>query len=252
MKRTIIIMCLVIIFTGFSNLSNGQGFTIEQTNGDMTLIDKGWIKEIYEDEIFMFNVEKDLIFFIDPGNEKYAEGSMQDYCDAFKTIMQTMKQSMPAEYMEEMIAAQKNQPVPEVKIKHSGSGGDIAGYSTDKYEIMVNGELYEEKWISTDASFSKLIDFYQQVNKTGQTMEACSVLDEAFIGKDPESTEPYKDLENKGIEMKVVKHDYGYAETTIEIVDIQKGGIDDSEFLPPDGFRKLTFNEFIAEQMEEE
>lgn len=245
-------MSLVIIFTGITNLSSGQGFTFEQANGDMTLVDKGWIKEISENEIFMFNIEKDILYIIAPNNESYTEGSMQDYCDAMKTMMETMKQSIPAEYLDEMITTQNNLPIPDVKVKNTGNGREIAGYNTDRYEIIVNGELYEEKWISTDASFSKLITFYSHVYKTWELMDECSVLDEAFIGKDAESTKAYIELENKGIELKAVSHEYGYGETTKEVMDVQKGSIDASEFSPPDGFRKLTFSEFIADQMEEE
>jgi hypothetical protein len=49
--------------------------------------------------------------------------------------------------------------------------------------------------------------------------------------------------------MKIVNHEYGMAETDTEVISIEKGKVDPTEFDPPEGYRAISFNEFMSTQM---
>jgi hypothetical protein len=179
----------------------------------------------------------------------YAEGSPEDYCNAMKSMMNEMNMQMPADQkkmMEDMIAQEKAKPAPKVSVQKSG-GENIAGYSTTKYSISVDGELFEEKWISSDASLNDLIRI-RIMNKTvDMTMKiaGCTVPDEVFLRNSPEFSEAYKNVERSGIELKSLNYEYSDGESGSDVVSLQKEDISSNEFEVPGDYSQISFNELI-------
>jgi hypothetical protein len=177
----------------------------------------------------------------------YAKGSTEDFCKAMKSMQDDMKSQMPAEQqkmMEQMIAEERAKPAPKITIQKSG-GESIAGYNTSKYSISVDGELFEEKWISNDVSLKSIIQVMNAtVDMTIKTV-ACSVPDEAFLKNAPEFSKEYLDVERTGIELRSVRYEYGSADTEADIVGIDREDLSSDEFEVPEDYSKTSFKEII-------
>jgi hypothetical protein len=158
-----------------------------------------------------------------------------------------MNKQMPAEQlqmMEDMIAQERARQAPEISVLKS-SGESIAGYNTTKYSISVDGELFEEKWISNDATLSSLIRIMNESSDLGVKMAGCSVPDESLIKNAPEFSEAYKNVERTGIEMKSMSYEYGSADPGTDVVRLEKEDISSEEFDVPIGYNEMLLKEFI-------
>jgi hypothetical protein len=229
-----------------------QECTITHVDGSVQMISDGWMKDAGAEEDFIFNLEKDILIMVDHYSQRYAKGNMDEYCEASRSMIEQMKNSIPKEQWEMMVNMQKQMPIPKVEVISKGSGGSVSGYSTERFQVMVNGALYEEVWISNDNALAGPISFFRKTDEAGETIMECSSMGEDFLLKDPQSTKPYKDLESKGLVMKKVNHEFGMGEIETEVVSVDMGNIDPSEFEPPEGYESLTFIEYMNAQMDRE
>jgi hypothetical protein len=54
-----------------------------------------------------------------------------------------------------MMDKNKKSSKQDVSIVKSGDGGNVAGYKTVKFKVLVGGELFKEIWQSSDSSLMK-------------------------------------------------------------------------------------------------
>jgi len=130
----------------------------------------------------------------------------------------------------------------EVSFKKAGSGGKVAGWSTDKYEIYVDGKLYEEVWLVTDSSLVK--DLTKVDFKVFQEFSSC-MADQPGGGWDPENSPEYVKLMKKGWEVKSVSHG-DVEQVSSDTVSLEKKDIPGSEFQVPANYRKVTIKELFS------
>lgn len=235
-----------------NNSVYSQGWVIEESNNSITYIGDGWIKSLPDDMdempmTSMYNPGSNLIIMINENDMTYAKGSADDYCNAMKTMMREMNMQMPAEQkkmMDEMIAQEKAKPAPKVTVETS-NGGSVAGYNTTKYSIKVDGELFEEKWISNDAALNDLIRIMNETMDMTINIAGCSVPDEIFLKNAPEFSETYKNVERAGIELKNVSYEYGSGESGTDVVNLQKEDLSPDEFEVPGDYSEISFDELI-------
>jgi len=252
MKKLLPIILSLAFVVLLNSSIYSQGWIIEESNNSITYIGDGWAKTLPDDmdEIpmtSMYNPGSNLFIIINENDMTYAKGSPDDYCKAVKTMMSEMNKQMPAEQkkmMDEMIAQEKAKPAPKVSVEKS-SGGSIAGYNTTKYSIEVDGELFEEKWISNDASLSGLIQFMNKAIDMTMKTAGCSVPDQVFLRNAPEFSETYKNVERSGIELKSVSYEYGSEETGTDVVSLQKEDISADEFEVPEGYSEVNFGDLV-------
>ena len=243
-----VIACLLLL----NNSVYSQGWVMQESNNSVTYIGDGWLKSLPDDmdEIpmtSMYNPGSNLIIMINENDMTYAKGSADDYCNAMKTMMNEMNSQMPEEQkkmMADMIAQEKAKPAPKVTVEKS-NGGSIAGYNTTKYSIKVDGELFEEKWISDDASLNELIRLMNKTMDMTMNIVGCSVPDEVFLKNSPEFSETYKNIERAGIELKSVSYEYGSSESGTDVVSLQKENLSSDEFEVPEGYSEVNFGELI-------
>jgi hypothetical protein len=250
-KISFSISCLACIFL-LNNSAYSQGWVIEESINSITYISDGWIKSLPDemDEVpmtSMYNPGSGIVLLINESDMTYAKGSADDYCNAMKTIMEEMNMQMPDEQkkmMDDMIAQEKAKPAPVVTVEKS-SGGSVAGYNTTKYSIKVDGELFEEKWISDDASLNDLIRIMNETMDMTVAIAGCSVPDEVFLRNAPEFSETYKNIERAGIELKSVSYEYGSGESGTDVVSLQKEDLSSDEFEVPGDYSQISFGELI-------
>ena len=241
----------IVFFFLIGIKSQAQGWVMSESDNSVTIIGDGWIKSISNGEegelTFIFNGDRDIIILIDEVSEKYAKGSGDDYCNAMKSMMDDMNSQMPPEQlkmMEDMINQQKAKPAPKVTVT-KGRGEVIAGYQTEKYSINVDGELFEEKWISNDPSLKSLFEVFKSIQELTSKTVTCAVPDESFINSSPEFSREYKNVELSGVELKSVSHEYGNPESSREVVSLEKEDIPSSEFEIPDGYNELSLKDLL-------
>ncbi|MCK5704994.1 MAG: hypothetical protein KAI29_27770 [Cyclobacteriaceae bacterium] len=246
----------IALFFLISIKSQAQGWVMSESDNSVTIIGDGWIKSIDSGEegdlTFMFNTSKNIIIMIDDANAIYAKGSGDDYCNAMKSMMNEMNKQMPPEQlkmMQDMIDQEKAKPAPKVTVL-KGNGEVIAGYQTTKYSINVNGELFEEKWITNDPALKSILEVYKSTHELTSKIVTCAVPDESFLKSSPEFSSEYKNVERAGIELKSISYEYGSPETQTEVISLEKEDISSYEFEIPDDYGKTSFKELIMSMSE--
>jgi hypothetical protein len=132
-----------------------------------------------------------------------------------------------------------------VEIVSEGDGGMIAGYKTEKFNIIANGELYETVWLAPDESLLKeiksllgMISEFQKCNK---------IMD---FGAPPVELSPeYLKMMQKGLTLKSLKMEEGIENVITNTVSIEIKDIPDSEFKVPANYKKMSFTEYFSSQM---
>jgi hypothetical protein len=218
-----------------------------EADGSQTIIANGKLKQISEDGgMIMDSKSADFIYY-NPGKEIFTRGKISDFCEAMKKIMDQMIASMPPEY-KEMIGVGKKQSPPKVEIISEGDGGTIAGYKTEKFKVMANGQLHETVWLSTDASLmteiKSLVEMLSEFEKCSKIMD---------FGAPPVELSPdYIKLLEKGLTLKSVGYEEGIENTTTNTVSVEIKDIPDSEFEVPAGYTEMSFTDYFSSEMDSE
>lgn len=248
--RNYFILTLISI-TLLSNQLISQGWIITDSDGSISYFQNGWVKiEDPENSGInsIYHLESGKLIMIYDEEQTYAEGTVDDYCQIIKDMEQSMKESISDEQwamMEEYMKKEQGSNAPEVTYAKKGSE-EIAGYTADKYEIKVNGELYEEVWLCEEASLQDLINQLSNIGEITKSMVACSSF--ANIESDPSFSDTYIELMQRGFELKSVDYEYGTPDPGPEVISVEETDIDDDVFLPPDGYQQVSFSELLMMQ----
>lgn len=132
--------------------------------------------------------------------------------------------------------------LPPVSITSTGVKEKIAGYDAEKYEVKVDGELFEEIWIapidlSADLNFDRSL---AQQLKTSAAMQGKSADAYNALYRDPE----YRRLTEKATVVKNVTHHIaGTFERTA--TSVQQRDVPASTFTVPDTYRKVRLADLM-------
>jgi len=246
--KTHIFAIILFLFIGYE--SHSQNWIITESDNSITLIREGWIKSISDDEeggsTSIYNPEKGVFIMMNEASETFAKGSGDDFCNAIISIREEANKQMPPDQlkmMEDMIADNKAKPAPKVTFSKE-NGGEILGYQTEKYSIIVNGDLFEEKWITNDQALKSINDTYRKTLELTYKTVKCSLPDESFLKISTEYSNEYMKVELSGIELKNVSYEYG-SETLSEVLSIEKEDISPSEFEVPESYSEISFEDFL-------
>ncbi len=220
------------------------GIVMIEKDGSKTYISNGKLKEIStEDGMIMDSHTGDFIYF-SPNKKVYTRGKVADFCKSMSKLMDQMMASMPPEY-KKMMGVGQDKKAPNVEIISEGDGGTIAGYKTEKYTVMVDGEPYEILWLTTEASLTN--EFKSLVGMLSEFQKCSKIMN---IGTPPvELSSDYIKLMEKGLTLKSIEYEEGTENITTNTVSIEKKDIPDSEFQIPSGYKEMSFTEFFGSQM---
>ena len=132
-----------------------------------------------------------------------------------------------------------------VSITKAGAGGTIAGYTTEKYKIMVDGSLYEEVWIASNAAIMKEIPDAEMMTRFTREFQQCMSSGKLDVSNEPEFSTEYLSLMKEGITLKNVRYQNGQAEIGTEVIRVEQEDLPVSEFEPPAGYKELTILEML-------
>ena len=235
--------------------------TNSEGDKDTTIIyfQKNMFKSV-DSQIMMFDLEKGLIYFIVPERKIYWRGTTEEYQKAMeegmKQMMEEQLKKMTSEQrdayklykkkMEKEAKKVSSQKKIKVVVKKTSEKSSFAGYSGQKYQVLVDGKLKEELWICAKINLKDEID----LNKLIMLMNAMSgpgEKDDSY-----EYSPEYVKLMEQGYPLKSIEYDdEGNKEDVTEAVKVEKKNIPNSEFKAPKGYRKLSASEFIKGMIQE-
>ena len=202
--------------------------------------------------ITIIDYSKDQMVMMNPNKQYFWSGSTDDYVHemtrtrdaAMRDRVGSMtgkpvKPDAPAESTPRTIDESK---LPPVSITSAGTKEKIAGYEAEKYDVKVNGELFEELWIapldlSADINYDR---FIAQQLKNSAAMMGKSADSYNAVYRNPE----YRRLTEKATVLKSVTHHLaGTFDRTA--TSVQQKDVPASAFTVPDAYRKVRLSDLL-------
>ncbi|MFZ0614018.1 MAG: hypothetical protein WAM73_17390 [Desulfobacterales bacterium] len=224
------------------------GWVMLEREGDRTLISKGRLKSSTNGISWVLDGPGNTLYFFDENDKTYAAGTVEDYCGATAALVEQTMKNLPAEQrqtLEQMLKKDKEEARHTVSVTEAGDGGVIAGQKTLRYKIQVDGELYEEIWLATD---SDLVNEFKPLKPLLQKFSTCATT----MGTEftPENSPEYRQLMDRGVEVKSIAYTEGVPEPLTDVVKLDKTDIPESEFAVPREYRQTTFAEMLKSQVD--
>jgi len=249
------------------------GYRLTDKEGDETLVSKGRVKEQSTEGAgpeSVFDLASARAWMSNPDRRVYWEGSIDELCSTIrqtaKTMAKQMEQAMEAELarltpeqrekveqMRKGLAAKRAAAESEaakkpgvVKVERTDETATIAGQPTRKYRVLVDGDLYQENWLTTDPAFAKEFAL-DKASEVMSRVSACAESEDTGSGKGKgvDEAEIYRKLYAQGWPLKAVAYKDGKARPKSETVKIEKRDIPESDFLPPKDYKKSSLGEVM-------
>lgn len=289
----------MILFSFFiTNIYAGYIFTESTDEGDkITYIQKNKFKDVEGNNATLLDVNAKKIYILDNNKKTYYGGTIEELKEVMKKSLDVMIKSIedsmknaPKEqniYMQSSLdetkkmrksldekVSQNDSKKSDLKVIKTNQKEKIAGYNTEKYEIVVNGKLSSEVFIAKDIKLEKeldmkkLIEFQREITMAFAYGEDKNIefekMKEIFtIGyplKEIEKANADEDLKeriemvkNMGMEVTKEMEDewreemmaYATDMVTTDITKVEVKNIPDSEFEIPKNYKKLSFEDMM-------
>ncbi len=123
----------------------------------------------------------------------------------------------------------------KVEVRKTSETETIAGYSTTKYQLLIDGGLAHEIWLAEDLDLSAEVDMEQFLNMSTMRAKEASY----------QSTPEYQDLFRQGYPLKQV-HFLAGGKEIIEATKVEKQDIPESQFEVPEGFHEMNMQQMMG------
>ena len=270
LSRAVVALVLLCTSSAFA------GYRLTDKEGDETLVSKGRVKEQSTEGAgpeSVFDLASARAWMSNPDRRIYWEGTIEELCSTIRETAQAM-----AKQMEQAMNAEMSKLSPEqrakldeirnnmkakraeaekeaakkpgvVKVEPAGDGEKIADQPTRKVRVRVDGELFQEAWVTTEPAFAKEFAL-DKASKVMSRVSACAESgDPNGRGKGVDEALIYQKLYEQGWPLKVVVYVGGKPRTKTEINKIEKVDIPEKEFSPPSGYQKATLGEVMFSGM---
>lgn len=254
--RYIKTICLVFALTLCAS-SAWAGWVIHYKSGGMmsptaTYIQKNKMRQDMEGMAVIMDVNKGMIYHLNPSKRTYWGGPASKISSAgqaeVEKAMEGMKEmlkNMPPKQRETMLKAMgkkeqaPSEALPKIKVKvvKTGQSAIIAGYKTQRYDILADGRPFMELWVAPKLDINKEIDAKKLVAMMGKMSSQGS-------GQNPLADPKVQALWQKGFPLRQVMHFMGQT-MTVEAKKVEKKPVPDSKFVVPSGYRKVGLMELM-------
>lgn len=221
-----------------SNTVNA-GWLISEADGQETFISKGKMKSDWDNGSVIIDAGKNELYFIDDGREMIASGNVDEICSEMKQMIESMMANIPAEQREMMKKMMGGGKEPKVEVVKKESGGKVAGFETTRYEVMSDGNLYEELWLTEDKALMKdCATLMKMMGKFASCMQSMSAMG---ASASPEASPEYAKIYELGVIVKSVSHSENETGLDTEIISFTEKDVPDEIFALPDGYKRVSF-----------
>lgn len=244
--KVIVILAILFVFAGFENDAH-SGLIMEQVGYQQGSNDRQKVTIYIQDDKFkqvenggpfspavIFDLNSGDIMFVNDEKKLYIILNRDEYLKYIESVITENK---------DVSTVSRN-----ITLKKTDETAAIAGYSARKYEIFDNDKLQSEYWVSSDAGFSEELD----MNKMSKLMNEVKRISQNVGGSASISDNEYKifqEIYEDGYPMKTVYHSPDGDKVFVEeIVTVKKQNIPPSEFEPPAGYEKITYQDILKQQ----
>lgn len=134
--------------------------------------------------------------------------------------------------------------LPALSISKTGLSEKIAGYDTEKYQIMADGELFQEIWVAPTMDVSGDLDpnrYFAVQRKMTSTMMGKSAGEYNALYLNDE----YRKLTEKAFVLKIVTHHMG-GSFERSATSVSKTEVASSQFEVPEAYRKVRLLDVLG------
>jgi hypothetical protein len=252
------------------------GYRLTDKEGDETLVSRGRVKQQSTEgggPESVFDLAAARAWMSNPDHRVYWDGTIEELCTTIHQTAKAMAKQME-EQMESQIArlpAEQRAKIAEmrrgqaekraakeaglrkkpgvIKLEGTDETATIAGQPTRKYRVLVDGELYQEDWLTTDPALAKEFALDKAAEVMSRVSSCAESEDPMGEGIGVDEAEVYRKLYEKGWPLKVLVYKGGKAQPKSEITKIEKRDIPEKEFRPPESYRKATLGEVMFSGM---
>jgi hypothetical protein len=244
--KVIVALVAIFAFAGFEKAAF-PGLIMEQVGYQQGAGDKQKVTIYIQDDKFK-QVENGgpfspaVIFDLNSGDIMFVNDEKKLYI--------ILNRDEYLKYIESVIAENKDVATSSrnITLKKTDETAAIAGYNSKKYEIYDNGKLQSEYWVTSDSGFSEELD----MQKMSKLMNEVKRISQNVGGSASISDNEYKifqEIYEDGYPMKTVYHSpEGDKVFVEEIITVKKQDIPPSEFQPPAGYEKITYQDILKQQ----
>lgn len=228
------------------------GVVIHWQDGETAFLEGGKFKSEADGSWVVFDTDNETITSVNDRRQSYSIANINQFCAAVRTLYDEQLSQIPEELramVEEQMKALEGQGAPDVRfeIREAGSGGEVAGYPTTRYEVFRDGEkekefyLAEKTQANAETEVDKIWDMAFRLSECSDPDGQKSIL---VVEQDP----AYRKLVASGWVMKEV--DFSTDELQEEVVlSMEKKAVGPAEFVPPGNYRKLSPVDFMRQEL---
>jgi len=211
-------------------------------DGNKMRIDQAEISSI-------FDYGKRQMTLLNPKQRLYWSGSVDEYSEqTAKSRNASLRRRIGEVADKEVDFKVDLNDLPEIKVERTDEAKTVAGYSTLKYVILVNDELFQEVWLTEEINTNDELDVgkyldYQRRNSARMIGNSAKPFNALYRSK------AYEELLKKGVALQTVVHHLagGYERRALSF---KKEDVDDGVYATPEGFRKTRIANVFPKQAE--
>jgi hypothetical protein len=133
--------------------------------------------------------------------------------------------------------------LPPVSVTSTGVKEKIAGYETEKYDVRVDGELFQELWVAPALNLSADLNVNQRI-AVQRKMSANMLGKSATSFNAVYHNEEYRNLLAKGFALKEVTHHIAGGSERVATA-VQQGEVPATDFEAPGDYRKVRLADVL-------
>lgn len=227
-----------VIFLFITSVILHAGWVIEEevkySDGEsfaQTLyFDQGKFKSISGNETIIIDINNDQIFFAYDDQKLYFGGKIASTIKELRELTNTEMNNLD---FVDMPLPEDMQIVTVAKIK---DGIKIDKFNTTKYQVLVDGELKEEIFVSKDIAIHKEIDQKALI----ETLIRLSGDDLSRTRAMYDLDEKYLEILSSGYPVRSLEYDANGDVVLTEVKTAKKADLKKDEFLPPIDYKKVA------------
>jgi hypothetical protein len=168
----------------------------------------------------IMDFKEDRLVMIDHPSKRYVEVKLSQW---EKDVARQLKKESPGVKPKEK----------KIVVRRTGKTAVINGFKTEQVEILAEGELIEENWVTRDVEMKEIEKVMDRVAQG---------FSKDFQREMKEGREIYEKLKPYGFPILIKDHTIAYglgAIDRVEVKKIEKKELKNEVFLPPAGYQKV-------------
>jgi len=210
--------------------ANKQQSTLYVQDNKLKQVEKGGQNQ----PTVIFDLGAGYITLVNNENQVYIHLTIDEHLKSFKAMMTQTKK--------------EGEAPKKITLEKTNETMKIAGYDTTKYAIIEDGKVRTEYWVSPEPGFNNEVDF----EKMSRLMNDVKNISQSVGGSASITDQEYqifREIYQSGYPLKTVYHNDGDTPVVIEeILSVKKQDLPASDFQPPAGYQKITYQDILNQQ----